>query len=113
MAAGSEKDLAKHLEAIRADLAALSDTVSELVSDTAGMKVQMKRHLRDAARTATAAGEHMLHEAEQVAGEALHAAARSAGAAVHGVEARIERNPMAAVLIALGAGLALGFLTRK
>ena len=37
----------------------------------------------------------------------------SGSTAVTGVEAQIERNPLTAVLIALGFGIAIGFLSRK
>jgi len=111
--ASSEKDIAEHLQTLRADIAALTDTVADLVSDTAGIKQSLKRKVSNAARQATAFGEEALHEAEHVAGEALHAATRSANAAVRGVESKIEHNPLTAVLIALGFGLLLGIFTRK
>jgi len=113
MAARTEKDLSQHLDAIRADLQTLSETVSQLVADTAGIQAGLKRRMNAAARQASAAGEDILHEAHELGGEALHAAARTANAAMSGVETKIERNPLTAVLIALGFGLAVGFLSRK
>jgi ElaB/YqjD/DUF883 family membrane-anchored ribosome-binding protein len=111
--ASAEKDIAGHLQTLRADIAALTDTVADLVSDTAGIKQTLKRKVGRAARQATVLGEEALHEAEHVAGEALHAAARGANRAVHDVETKIEHNPLAAVLIALGFGLLIGMFTRK
>lgn len=107
--ARAEKELSEHLATIRADIAALSDTVAQLVHDTAGIQANLRRKVREAAH----AGEEFLHRAEHMGEEALHAAARSAGAAVHNVEHTIERNPLTAVLVALGFGVVIGLVTRK
>jgi ElaB/YqjD/DUF883 family membrane-anchored ribosome-binding protein len=113
MAASADKDLAEHLETIRADIASLSETVSQLVSDTAGIQATLKRKVNNAARHATAAGEHLVEEVAEMGSEAMHAAARGAEAAVGSVESQIERNPLTAVLLALGFGLAIGLISRK
>jgi ElaB/YqjD/DUF883 family membrane-anchored ribosome-binding protein len=109
----TEKDLADHLATIRQDLAALTETVSQLATDTAGIQASLKKRVINAARQATAAGEHAVHEAAELGNEAIHAAGRQANAAFHGIEHEIERNPLTAVLVALGFGVALGLLTRK
>lgn len=113
MASNPEKDLSDHLDRIRADISSLSETVSTLVSDTAGIKTTLKRSAANAAHKAAAFGEEMVHEASELGSEAMHAAARSANAAVSSVEAQIERNPLTSVLIALGFGFAIGLMTRK
>jgi ElaB/YqjD/DUF883 family membrane-anchored ribosome-binding protein len=99
MAASADKDLAEQIDIIRADIASLTKTVSQLVSDTAGIHASLKQRISNAARSA-------VNEAEKLGGEAMHAA-------VTGVEAKIERNPLTAVLIALGFGVAIGIFTRK
>src|SRR6185312_13889799 len=113
MATSSEKDLSDHLERIRADISSLSETVSTLVSDTAGIKSTLKRGATTAAKQAAAFGEEVIHEATEMGSEAMHAAARGANAAVSSVESQIERNPLTSVLIALGFGFAIGLMTRK
>ena len=113
MAASADKDLAEHLETIRADIAALTKSVSQLATDTAGIQASLKQRVSNAAKSAIGAGEHILNEAEKLGGEAMHATARGATAAVAGVEGQIERNPLTAVLIALGFGVAIGFISRK
>ena len=113
MAATADKDLAEHLETIRADIAALTKSVAQLATDTAGIQAGLKQRVSNAAKSAIGAGEQVLHEAENLGGEAMHAAARGANAAVTGVEKQIERNPLTAVLIALGFGVAIGFISRK
>ena len=67
----------------------------------------------NAAKDAFGAGERILGEAEKLGGEAMHAAERGTTAAVTGVQKEIERNPLTAVLIALGFGVAIGFFLRK
>ena len=102
MAPSTDKDIADQLETIRANITSLSESVSQLVSDTADIHVTLKQRLGNA-----------VSEAEKLGGEAVHAAARGATAAVTGVEAEIARNPLTAVLIALGSGVAIGFLTHQ
>jgi len=113
MAASADKDLAEHLETIRTDIASLTKAVSQLATDTAGIQASLKQRVSNAAKSAVGAGEEILGGAEKLGGEAMHAAARGATAAVTSVEAQIERNPLTAVLIALGLGVAIGLLSRK
>jgi len=113
MASTTEKDLNDHLERLRSDISSLTETVSQLVSDTAGIKSTLKRSATNAARHAAAFGEEVVHEASELGSEAMHAAARTANAAVSSVESQIERNPLTSVLVALGFGFAIGLMTRK
>lgn len=109
----TEKDLADHLETIRKDIASLSETVGQLVSDTAGIQASLKKRVSAAAKQATAAGEQLVSDAADMGNDAMHAVAREASAAVNTVEREIARNPLTAVLIALGAGFAIGLMSRK
>lgn len=109
----TEKDLADHLETIRKDIASLSETVGQLVSDTAGIQASLKKRVSAAAKQATAAGEQFVSDAADMGNDAMHAVAREAGAAVNTVEREIARNPLTAVLIAIGAGFAIGLMSRK
>src|SRR5882757_576117 len=102
MAARVDEDLAEHIERIRADIAALSETVAHLVSDTAGIQATLKKRVNTAARQAARAGGDILGEATAMGEEAMEAAARGATAAVNTIETEIARNPLTAVLVALG-----------
>jgi ElaB/YqjD/DUF883 family membrane-anchored ribosome-binding protein len=113
MAASSEKDLADTLDRIRADLAALSGTVTQLVTDTAGIQKTLKQKVNSAAKQAGAAGEALVSDAMEMGEEALNVASRTASAALGNVEGQIVRNPMAAVAVALGLGFVIGIVTRK
>jgi ElaB/YqjD/DUF883 family membrane-anchored ribosome-binding protein len=113
MAPRADEDLAEHIERIRADIAALSQTVAQLVNDTAGIQATLKRRVSAAAKQAAETGGDMLGEATALGEEAIEAAARGATAAVDTIETQIARNPLTAVLIALGFGFAVGLFSRK
>jgi ElaB/YqjD/DUF883 family membrane-anchored ribosome-binding protein len=113
MAARPEEELAEHIERIRSDIAGLTETVAQLVNDTAGIQATLKRRVNTAARQAAQAGSDMLGEATAFGEEAVEAAAKGATAAVETIETQIARNPLTAVLIALGFGFAVGLLSRK
>ena len=90
-----ERELSDHFETLRKDIAALTETVSQLVSDTAGIQASLKKRV-------TALGS-----------DAFEAAAKQANAAVSSVETGIAHNPLIAVLIALGFGFAIGLIRRR
>lgn len=90
-----ERELSEHFETLRKDIAALTETVSQLVSDTAGIQASLKKRV-------TALGS-----------DAFEAAAKQATAAVSSVETGIAHNPIIAVLIALGFGFAIGLIRRR
>jgi len=113
MASNPDKDLADNLERIRADIAALSDTVGQLVSDTAGIQASLKRKAATAAKDAVRTGEALMSEAGEIGAEALQAASRTASNAVDNMESQIAKNPLTSVLIALGLGFALGLISRR
>ncbi len=113
MAARAEEDLAEHIERIRSDIAALTQTVSQLASDTAGIQATLRSRVNRAATQAAEGGGDSLGEASALGEEAVEAAARGATAAVDTIETQIARNPLTAVLIALGFGFAVGLMSRK
>lgn len=91
-------DVSADLAALRHDVARLAESMSKLVQ-----------------QQTQAAG----HRVSEVAGGAREKIASTAADAQHRVraasseiEASIQRNPLLAVLIALGVGLSLGLLTR-
>jgi ElaB/YqjD/DUF883 family membrane-anchored ribosome-binding protein len=48
-----------------------------------------------------------------MASDAYGAAAKSATSAVRTIDAQVSRNPYKTLLVALGIGLAIGFMGRK
>jgi len=91
----TEKEFSEHLETIRKDIAALTDTIGQLVSDTAGIQASLKKRV------------------SALGGDAYQAAAKQAGAAVSGMETEIAKNPLIAVITALGLGFAIGLISRR
>jgi ElaB/YqjD/DUF883 family membrane-anchored ribosome-binding protein len=91
----TKAEAAVDYNALKADLAALKNDIKSLMSD-AGRYAKVQTH-----RGADAAREGAEH-----AGDAVDEYRSS-------FEAKVRENPLAAVGIALGAGLVLGMLRRK
>ncbi|MGO9674051.1 MAG: hypothetical protein ACLPSF_07770 [Methylocella sp.] len=92
------QDFAADLAALRADIARLTASVANLVKAETSATTDSLFGAVDVAR-------HKLSDG------AAGAKDRISGATSE-LEASIERNPLVAVLIALGAGLAIGLLSR-
>jgi len=92
-------DLADDLAALRADVAKLSDTIAGLVRTQTGSATAAVRGAVDDAR-------------DQLSQAAAQAQDRALGAAAD-IERRIEANPLTAVLIAAGIGVALGMMSKS
>lgn len=111
------QDLGESVKEIRTQIDALTKTLSDLADDTAEMKSEFTKKVKRTSREAASLGEQIVHEAAHAGSEALNAAgnyaADSANAAAGRVEAQIIRNPVTALLVAMGLGLAIGLLTRK
>ncbi len=96
---GAAVDFAADLAALRTDIASLSETIAGLMrgrADAAGAAV--KGAVGDAR--------------DQLSQAASHAQDSAFGAAAD-VERRIERDPLTAVLIAAGIGMAIGMMTKS
>jgi ElaB/YqjD/DUF883 family membrane-anchored ribosome-binding protein len=92
-------DLTSDLAALRADIVRLSDTIAGLV------RVQ--------ADQAGAAMRGAVGDARDQLSRAAADAQDSARNATVDLEHRIEKNPLTAVLIAAGIGMALGMMSRR
>jgi ElaB/YqjD/DUF883 family membrane-anchored ribosome-binding protein len=88
---GAAADFAADLAALRADIASLSETIAGLMRGRA-----------DAAGDAR----------DQLSQAASHVQESAFGAAAD-LERRIERDPLTAVLIAAGIGMAIGMMTKS
>jgi ElaB/YqjD/DUF883 family membrane-anchored ribosome-binding protein len=92
-------DLNSDLAALRADIARLSDTIAGLVRVQADQAGATMRGVVGDAR-------------DQLSRAAADAQDSARNAAVD-LERRIEKNPLTAVLIAAGIGMALGMMSRR
>lgn len=113
----SSQDMGESIKEIRAQIDALTKTLGDLAEDTTEMRNEFTKKVKQTSREAASLGEQIVHEAAHAGSEALNAAgnyaANSANAAAGRVEAQIVRNPVTALLVAMGLGLAIGFLTRR
>ena len=94
----ASQDFAADLAALRDDVTKLSASISEFIRT-------------QTASTANSVFDAMDNTRQKVAETAGRAQGRVAEASSD-LEATIERNPLAAVLIALGAGILVGLLSR-
>lgn len=93
----ASKDFAADLSALRDDISKLTASVAKLVKAEASATTDSVYGAMDAARQKLS--DHASDAKEKISGASLD------------LEAVIERNPLMAVLIALGAGLVVGLLT--
>jgi ElaB/YqjD/DUF883 family membrane-anchored ribosome-binding protein len=113
MVTAPEKDFQDDLKALRADIAALTATVGDLASQASRAEADVTKRVKKAAKGAIGAGEEMLDEGLELGHDAARAATSGARAGVASLEHQIEKNPMNAVLIALGIGFVVGLVGRK
>jgi ElaB/YqjD/DUF883 family membrane-anchored ribosome-binding protein len=113
MATNPEKDFQTDIEAIRADIAALTDTVGKLAAEALKAKSALGGNVKSAARNAGKVGEELWEETQQLGADTADAAFDAAGAGVASLETQIRRNPMSAVLVALGVGFLLGIVGHR
>ena len=113
MVTNAERDFQKDIDALRADIGALTDTVGKLAAEAVKVKSTLENDMKKAARNAGKVGEELWEETQQLGADAAEAAADAAGAGMASLETQIRRNPVSAVLIALGAGFVFGILGRR
>jgi len=93
-------------------MSALMRTVAQLASETDSIKKSIGDRFGEAAQMAVDAGDWILDKAESLGGEAVQVAGRGAATAVTEIQGQIKRNPITAVFIALGFGVAIGLIRR-
>jgi ElaB/YqjD/DUF883 family membrane-anchored ribosome-binding protein len=108
--ANPEKDFQDDLAAIRADIAALTDTVGKLGNEALKAQAAFAKDAKKAAKRASGLGEEMWEEAQQLGSDAAGAAGDAAQAGMATLERQIKQSPVSAVLIALGIGFLVGIL---
>ena len=96
---GAAVDFAADLAALRADIASLSETIAGL--------------MRGRADAAGAAAKGAAGDARDQLSQAASHVQESAFGAAADLERRIERDPLTAVLIAAGIGMAIGMMTKS
>lgn len=105
-----DDDVGQQVERLRADFMTLSETVTRLASESAAsVQSQVRDTAAKAAHKVSAAGAHAYQDAAKLGHDAID----TAHVAVGRLETEIARNPMTAVLAALGFGFVVGLLSRR
>ena len=110
MAATPENDFKTDLEAIRSDIAALTQNVGKLANEASKAQAAMTKTVKKAARASTGIGAKMWDETADLGHDAAEAVADAAHAGMSNLERQIKRNPMSSVLFALGIGFVAGVI---
>jgi ElaB/YqjD/DUF883 family membrane-anchored ribosome-binding protein len=113
MVSTPEKDFQNDLAAIRADVAALADTVGKLAVEAGKAQAAMTKTVRQTARKAVNGGHDIWDETSALGHDTAEAAVDAAHAGISSIEKEIKRNPVGAVLVALGIGFLVGTLGHK
>jgi ElaB/YqjD/DUF883 family membrane-anchored ribosome-binding protein len=108
-----EKDFQNDIETLRADIAALTETVSKLAGEASKAQAAMAKSMRKAAKGAAGIGEEAWDEAVNLGHDAAEAARDATQAGVSSLENQIRANPLNAVLVALGVGFIVGLVGHK
>ena len=111
--AESTTDVPGHLASIKQDVSELLRTVAKLASETDLIKKGLGNRYDEAAKVAATAGDWIMDRAESLGGDAVQIAERGGVAAMTELRAQIRRNPLIAVLIALGLGVAVSLVGRR
>lgn len=106
----TDTDLGQNFNQLRADIAALSESVARLASEgAASAKSQFQDSAGRASRGASVAGEQLYQNASILGRDAVN----TANVAAAQIESQIARNPVTTVLVALGIGFAIGAMSRR
>ena len=100
------RELSSDFRTLQDDIRKLTNVVSDLAGDQADTTRASLMDQVDRARG------HVSRTADRFASQASDATDRVRGAGAE-IEARIERNPMTAVMIAIVGGLVIGALSRS
>lgn len=92
---------------------AIDEDVGALRKDIDSLRADVGALLKHSGKFADAKAREQLDKGVEVSKEAAGKASETMKSATHDVEERIRANPLAAVGIALGAGVALSMLARK
>ena len=110
MATTPQKDFQSDLEAIRSDIAALTENVGKLANEASKAQAAMVKTVKKAAKASAGIGAKMWDEAADLGHDTTEAMAGAAHAGVSNLERQIKQNPVGSVLFALGIGFIVGVI---
>ena len=102
--------LQKDVEAVKNDISALADQISDVIE---AFKGDARKQARRTYKQARAKVDSMMSDASQRGSEALEAAQDYAGTLEESLEDAITQRPLAAVGLAIGLGFLIGVTWRR
>ena len=108
-----EKSFQTDLEAIRADIAALTENVGRLANEASKASAAMTKTVRKAAKASAGIGANMWEEASDLGHDSTEAVIDAAHVGIGNIEKQIRQNPVRSVLIALGVGFLVSVIGLK
>src|ERR1051326_2680216 len=104
------KDFQTDLEAIRSDIAALTENVRQLANEGSKAQAAMAKTVKKAAKASAGIGAKMWAEAAELGHDTSEAMTDAAHAGVSHLKKQIKQNPVNSALIALGIGFVVGLI---
>ncbi len=111
--ASETKNLEQDIQALRADVAALADSIGRIVSGAADAKTAAQNGLGEGLDGAARAGRDFLSDAARLKSHSADVAGETAGDAASALAGEIKRNPFMAVAAALFVGFIVGTARRR
>jgi ElaB/YqjD/DUF883 family membrane-anchored ribosome-binding protein len=109
----AEKDFQKDLDAVRADLSALTETLGKFVTIATTAEGAIGKAAKQAGKKVGANASDLMEEGAQLASDSAKAAMDGVAAGAASLEQHIKQNPVNAVLIALGVGFLVGIIGHR
>ena len=106
----ADKEFHVDLEAMRSDIAALTENVGKLAKEASKAKAAMTKSVTKAAKASARIGSKMWDEATDLGHDTAQAATDAAHSGRLDLERRIRQKPMSSVLFALGIGFVVGVI---
>jgi ElaB/YqjD/DUF883 family membrane-anchored ribosome-binding protein len=107
----AKKDFQTDMDAMRADIAALTENASELAKEASKAQAAMSKSAKKAAKASARIGAKTWDEVSNLGSDTTQAVRDAVRSGSLSVEKQIKRNPVNAVLCALGVGFVFGFLS--
>jgi ElaB/YqjD/DUF883 family membrane-anchored ribosome-binding protein len=101
------------IQALRADIAALAESVGQMISGAGEAKQAARNGVEEGLNGAARAGRDFISDAGKLKSHSVHAAGEAASDATSLLSGEIKRNPLVAVAAALCVGFIAGIAQRR
>jgi ElaB/YqjD/DUF883 family membrane-anchored ribosome-binding protein len=107
----AKKELQTDLEAMRADIMALTEDAGELAKEASKAQAAMSKSVRKAARASARIGAKGWDEVTYLGRHTTQAVTDAVHSGTLNLERQIKQNPLNAILCAVGIGFVFGFIS--